>query len=137
MLCIYISAIVINEWHCPATLFRWRGNFWERKIFHYLIYKLSLCNSICFKLYTKVKTSFTSMVLSYCVQLGQFRTSVLKSQTVFVCGFLLSTIVQYTFITYELTVSKEYIFYFICILFSRPIIDIICSSTDYTNQVNL
>ena len=73
------------------------------------------------------------------VQLSRLRSLVMKSQTTFVCGWLLSTLVtcviQLWAMTLTDTVSLSHLF--LVIFLSKPVIDLVYSSVDYTDKVNL
>ena len=62
----------------------------------------------------------------------------MKSQTIFVCGFLLAIIVIYVINLWAMTkeLIKSPVTYILLILQSKPVIDLIYSSVDYTDKVN-
>ena len=73
----------------------------------------------------------------YFVQLGRFRSLVMKSQTIFVCAFLLSTLVIFTLLLWVMTTTgTSPMVYFLVLLLSKPVIDLVYSSADYTDKVN-
>ena len=78
------------------------------------------------------------LFISICVQLSRLRSLVVKSQTIFVCAFLLSTLVTIVLLLWTMTKPDTSLrAYFLVFLLSKPLIDLIYSSVDYTDKVNL
>ena len=73
------------------------------------------------------------------VQLRRLRSLVMKSQTIFVCAFLLSTLVIYVLQLWEMTTELVNLptTHILVILQSKPVIDLIYSSVDYADKVSL
>ena len=86
------------------------------------------------------RRSCTDAYLLYSVQLSHLRSLVMKTQTIFVISLLLSTLVMFVIqlwimTTYEVTnLAMNFL---VIIPVSIPVVDLIYSSVDYSDKVNL
>ena len=100
---------------------------------------IDVCLFFIRKIEVLSRWSRTDAHLFYFVQLSRFRSLVMKSQTKFVCAFLLSTLVLYVMQLWAMTTSElmhSPAAYIVVILLSQPVIDLVSSSVDYTDKVN-